>query len=223
MNAKLKWIVDYMNKQISAIQMIDMIEVDRIINTLYNEVLLKDKQLFVCGNGGSASNVSHFVTDLGKGASDKLQKRFRVLSLNENMSWITAIGNDYSYADIFVKQLQNYATKGDYLFVLGVSGSSPNVVKAVEWANENGVNTIGLVGKKGGKVKELVKECIVVQDEHYGRVEDAQMLICHLICYAFMELEFTKILVYEYTEKDFLPYQCNPLKKQLRMPKQNDV
>jgi len=147
----------------------------------------EDRQLFVFGNGGSAANASHFITDLGKGASDKLGKRFRCLSLNDNVAWLTALGNDYSYDDVFVGQLQNYARPGDLVFTMSVSGSSPNLVKAVQWANDNGLTSIALVGGKRGHLADLAHEPIVIEDTHYGRVEDAHMTICHMLCYAFME------------------------------------
>ena len=96
--------------------------------------LKEDRQIFVFGNGGSAANASHFATDLGKGASDKVGKRFRVLSLNDNVGWMTALANDYAYEDVFVGQLQNYGKPGDLALALSVSGNSPNCVKALEWA-----------------------------------------------------------------------------------------
>ena len=106
----------------------------------------EDRQIFVFGNGGSAANASHFVTDLGKGASDKVGKRFRVLSLTDNVSWMTALGNDYSYEDVFVGQLQNYGKPGDIALSISVSGNSPNCVKALDWAKKNGLRTVALVG-----------------------------------------------------------------------------
>ena len=130
---------------------------------------------------------SHFITDLSKGASDKLPKRFRAVSLNDNFAWITALGNDYSYDEIFSRQLMNFARPGDFVMVMSVSGSSPNLVKAVEWARDNEVFTIALVGGKEGKLAEISDFVFKVDDTHYGRVEDAHMSICHMICYAFME------------------------------------
>jgi len=147
----------------------------------------EDRQLFAFGNGGSGSNTSHFITDLGKSSSDKLGKRFRCMSLNENMAWITALGNDYSYEDVFVGQLQNYARPGDLVLTMSVSGSSPNLVKAIEWANNQGLTTIALVGGKRGKLADIAQEVIVIDSEHYGRVEDAHMTICHMLCYYFIE------------------------------------
>ena len=148
--------------------------------------LREDRQIFVFGNGGSAANASHFATDLGKGASDKVGGRFRVLSLNDNVSWMTALGNDYSYDDVFVRQLMNYGRPGDLMLTMSVSGNSPNLVKAIEWAKKNGLHTVALVGGKRGRLAELAEQVIVVNDTHYGRVEDAHMGICHMLCYAFM-------------------------------------
>ena len=145
------------------------------------------KQIFVFGNGGSAANASHFVTDMAKGASDKLANRFKCLSLNEHMGLITAISNDYSYRDIFKKQLENFASEGDMVFTMSVSGNSANLVEAVNWAKNNGLHTIALVGGNKGQLAEIADDVIIVDSLHYGHVEDIHMLICHMIAYAFME------------------------------------
>ena len=181
-----QWVADYLTAQQAAHDSIPIDAVAQIIEK-FRAALREDRQIFVFGNGGSAANASHFATDLGKGSSDKLGKRFRVLSLNDNVSWMTALGNDYAYEDVFVRQLMNYARPGDLVLVMSVSGSSPNVVKAVEWANKNGVDTIALVGGKRGKLAEIAGQAIVIEETHYGRAEDAHMGICHMICYAFME------------------------------------
>ncbi len=180
------WLESYVRTQKETLNAIPLEQVIRIIGLL-STAAREDRQIFVCGNGGSASNASHFATDLGKGASDKLGKRFRVLSLNDNVSWLTALGNDYAYDQIYSAQLQNYARPGDILLLLSVSGSSPNLVKAAEFAREKAVHTIALVGGKRGKLAQLADEAVVVSSEHYGRAEDAQMTICHMLCYAFIE------------------------------------
>jgi D-sedoheptulose 7-phosphate isomerase len=100
---------------------------------------------------------------------------------------MTALANDYAYEDIFVGQLQNYGQPGDLALCLSVSGSSPNCVKALAWAKQNGLHTVVLVGAKRGRMAEIAEQVIVINDTHYGRVEDAQTSICHLLCYAFME------------------------------------
>ncbi|HZN63889.1 MAG TPA: SIS domain-containing protein, partial [Tepidisphaeraceae bacterium] len=86
------------------------------------------------------------------------------------------------------RQLENYARPGDIVLVMSVSGNSPNVVKAVEWAKRHGVFTAALVGGKRGRLAEIADEPIVIDSQHYGRVEDAHMAICHMLCYAFMEI-----------------------------------
>ncbi len=180
------WVADYIHRQKAALDSIPVTQVSALIQTL-REALKEDRQVFVFGNGGSAANASHFATDLGKGASDKLGRRFRVLSLNDNVSWLTALGNDFSYDDVFVRQLENYARPGDLVLAASVSGSSPNLVKAFGWAKAHGVRTVALVGGKRGSLAEIADHCIVVNDTHYGRAEDGHMGIFHMLCYAFME------------------------------------
>jgi len=110
------------------------------------------------------------------------------MSLNDNVSWMTALGNDYSYEDVFVRQLMNYGKRGDVVLAMSVSGNSPNVVKAVDWAKRHGVFTVALVGGKRGRLAEIADLPVVIDSHHYGRVEDAHMAICHMVCYAFMEM-----------------------------------
>jgi D-sedoheptulose 7-phosphate isomerase len=181
-----QWIHDYVAAQKAALDSLSTPSIARVIE-IFRQALRDDRQIFAFGNGGSASNASHFITDLGKGSSDKVGRRFRCLSLNDNVSWMTAIGNDYSYEDIFVRQLENYARSGDVALAMSVSGNSPNLVRAFEWAKRHGVQTIALVGGKRGRLAELADLSVVVNDAHYGRAEDAQMGVCHMICYAFME------------------------------------
>jgi len=181
-----QWISDYFKAQQAALASIPEQGVSLLVETL-RKALHDDQQVFVFGNGGSAANASHFATDLGKGASDKIGKRFRVISLNDNVPWMTALANDYAYDEVFVAQLRNYARPGDVVLALSVSGNSPNCVRALEWARGHGLVTVALVGAKRGKMAEVSEQVIVIDDTHYGRVEDAQMGICHAACYAFME------------------------------------
>lgn len=181
-----QWISDYLKTHKTTLDSIPVDGVGQLVEKL-RVALKEDRQVFVFGNGGSAANASHFATDLGKGASDKLGKRFRVLSLNDNVAWMTALGNDYAYEDVFVGQLKNYGRPGDLVLALSVSGNSPNCVKALEWSKQNGLKTVALVGAKRGRMAEIAEQVLVISDTHYGRVEDAQMGICHILCYAFME------------------------------------
>lgn len=182
------FLADYIAQQKQTLDTIPLDKVSEIVS-IFKQALEKDRQIFVFGNGGSAANASHFITDLGKGSSDKTWRRFRCLSLNDNTAWMTALGNDYAYEDIFLRQLMNFCNSGDVIFVMSVSGNSPNLVRAATWAKENGAQVIALVGSKRGKLAELAHLTLVVEDSHYGRVEDAHMGICHMIAYSFMELE----------------------------------
>ncbi|MFN8357357.1 MAG: SIS domain-containing protein [Spirosomataceae bacterium] len=177
---------DYITQQQAAFECIPLEQVEVLIQK-FRKALAEDRQIFVFGNGGSAANASHFVTDLSKSASDAMGKRFRCMSLNDNVMWITALGNDYAYEDVYVRQLMNFAQPGDMVMALSVSGSSPNLVKAFEWAKQHHVETIALIGGKKGTLANISDFTIVIDSTHYGRVEDAQMTICHLICYAFIE------------------------------------
>ena len=146
-------------------------------------------QIFVCGNGGSAASASHLANDLGKGASVGRDLRFRVLSLTDNIAWITALANDSTYAQIFVDQLRNFARPGDLLIAFSGSGNSPNIVQAVEWAEKEGILTVGVTGQPGGKLGQIARYPILVESSHMGHIEEAHFLILHLASYYFMEGE----------------------------------
>ncbi len=180
------WLQNYVAEQHRALDSVPLADIAKVVE-LVLDAHERDARIFAVGNGGSAANASHFATDLGKSASDARKKRFRVTSLTDNVPWITALGNDYEYADVFVRQLQIHAEKGDLLIATGVSGSSPNVVKAFEWARKAGVKTVALVGANRGRLPGLADVSVVVEDSHYGRVEDVQMHILHMVCYAFIE------------------------------------
>lgn len=180
------WIKNYIEEQKKLLEALPVDEIHSILD-IFIEAHERNQQIFVFGNGGSATNASHFTTDLGKCSSDSLSKRFRCFSLNENVSWITAVGNDDSYADIFVRQLENYARPGDLVVAFSVSGNSPNLVRAFEWANKQDLHTLALTGGKGGKLAKIAGKALVIPSEHYGHAEDIQMMIAHIICYAFIE------------------------------------
>jgi len=180
------WIRSYLARQCDVLAALPFDAIGELIE-IVRRAGEQWRNIFVIGNGGNAANASHFATDLGKGASDRSPHRFRVLSLTDNVPWLTAIGNDYAYEDVFVRQLMNFAQSGDVLIASSVSGNSPNLLRATEWANANGLETIALVGSRRGELARVARRLMVVEDTHYGRVEDAQMTILHLLCYALME------------------------------------
>src|SRR5215218_3399096 len=114
------YLSQYLKAHKEALDLIPLDKVSGLID-LFVKAWKEDRQIFVFGNGGSAANASHFVTDLGKGASDKLAKRFRVSSLNDNVSWMSSLGNDYSYDEVFSRQLMNFARPGDIVLMMSVS------------------------------------------------------------------------------------------------------
>ncbi len=184
----LDWLTSYIAAQKQALDTINPAELVPLIATL-REAHRAGRRIFVVGNGGSAANASHFVTDLGKNSSEAMPSPFRVLSLTDNTAWITAIGNDYAFDDAFLRQLKNHGEAGDVLIVISVSGNSPNLVKILDWSKQIGIKTIALVGGKRGRCAELADQVVVVEDTHYGRVEDVQMNILHMLCYVFVERE----------------------------------
>lgn len=147
------------------------------------------RTIFTCGNGGSASTASHFVCDILKGASFNRPKRFRIMALTDSLPTLTAYSNDVSYDCVFVEQLKNFGQPGDILLSISGSGNSPNVLRAVEYANQAGIKTIGLTGRDGGQLGRLSQLEINVADPHMGRIEDGHMIICHMLAYYFMDTE----------------------------------
>lgn len=186
------WVRSYVARQCDVLAALPFETIGELIEIVRNAGEQK-RNIFAIGNGGNAANASHFATDLGKGASDRGPGRFRVLSLSDNGPWLTAVGNDYTYEDVFVRQLMNFAQSGDVLIASSVSGNSPNLVRAMEWANGNGLETIALVGSRRGRLAEIARRLMVIEDTHYGRVEDAQMTILHLLCYALMESPMAEV------------------------------
>jgi D-sedoheptulose 7-phosphate isomerase len=117
------------------------------------------------------------------------KKRFKVISLTDNVAVTTALGNDLSFDDIFVQQLKNLMKKDDVVVAFSASGNSPNIIKALEFAKKAGAVTVGFLGfKTGGKASKLCDHKIVVDDDHYGRVEDAHLVIQHMVSNYLMEI-----------------------------------
>lgn len=141
-----------------------------------------NKTIFFIGNGGSASTASHFVNDISLG-SRQFEKPFRAISLCDNQAVITAIGNDDGYENIFLQQLQTQAKAGDVLVAISASGNSPNVIKAINWAKDNDLTTVGLSAFDGGMLAKLSDLNIHVPTKigEYGPAEDLHMVICGLV------------------------------------------
>jgi D-sedoheptulose 7-phosphate isomerase len=178
----------YKSELIQAIDSIDLTSVQEAIEVL-RRAREEGRRIFTCGNGGSASTASHFVCDIVKGASFGREKRFKIIALTDSLSTLTAYSNDVSYECVFVEQLKNHAEPGDVLIAISGSGNSPNVLRAMEYANSIGVHTIALSGRDGGKMGPLAKTEVRVKHPHMGRIEDGHMIVLHMIGYYFMEEE----------------------------------
>ena len=176
----MEGIKEYIFHLQSAISAIPIHKIERIVKLLL-EAYRVEKQIFILGNGGSASTASHFACDLGKGTINGNGKRFRALSLTDNISLMTAWANDSSYNDVFKEQLENLLNPGDIVIGISASGNSKNVLNAMEYARVTGCITIGFAGFGGGRLAGMVDECITVESDKYGPVEDVHLVLEHII------------------------------------------
>ena len=156
------------------------------IDQCIEKILLTYKhkgKILVCGNGGSAADAQHFAAELtGRYLGDR--RAYAAISLTTDTSALTSISNDYGYDQVFRRQLEAVGNTGDMLFAISTSGNSGNIVQAVEYARDHGVYTVGLLGKDGGKLNALVDLPLVVPSNHTARIQEAHILILHILCEA---------------------------------------
>lgn len=164
---------------------------DRLATT-FTEARTHGRTIFFCGNGGSASTASHFTSDLAKGTIVEGAPRFRALSLADNIPQMLAWGNDSCYEDIFVEQLKNLFRPGDVVVGISGSGNSGNVLRAIQYAKENGGVTVGITGFDGGKLRSMVDLCLVVPVHNMQKTEDIHMLVDHLTTLMIKEEELAR-------------------------------
>ena len=184
----MEFLKAYKQDLLEAIDKIDLDKVEQAIEWM-KQARAAGGAIFTCGNGGSASTASHFVCDMLKGASYERPQRFRIQALTDSLPTLTAYANDVSYDVVFEEQLKNLARPGDVVLAISGSGNSPNVLRALEYANSAGCRTISLTGRDGGKLARLAQLDIRVPVPHMGRIEDAHMIVCHMIAYYFMDTE----------------------------------
>jgi D-sedoheptulose 7-phosphate isomerase len=146
------------------------------------------KQIFMIGNGGSASTANHFTCDFGKNASHSDNERFKIISLCDNISYITAYGNDVGYESVFEEQLKNLMEEGDIVFAISASGNSSNIINAVEFAIEKKGLVISLTGGNGGKLKGLSNVNLNVSSNVIEQVEDLHLIFEHIIVFVFKHM-----------------------------------
>jgi D-sedoheptulose 7-phosphate isomerase len=166
---------------------IDRLPVDRIeaIGEILYRAYRHDKQVFIVGNGGSAATASHLACDLGKNTISPDRQRFRVTSLNDNMSLVSAIANDLGYEHVFSEQLKNLIRPGDVLISITGSGNSLNIVNAMEYARERAATNVALLGFDGGRAIRLADEYVLIPVEDYGVIEDLHLVLDHILTECF--------------------------------------
>lgn len=158
---------------------VDHAAVERYADALY-DAWKRRARVFVFGNGGSAYNASHHVTDYVKTASVPGKPRLLAFSMTDNVGLTTAVGNDLSYEETFSFPLESYAQAGDVAVGISCSGNSANLLRACAWARDNGLTVVALTGFSGGKVKDLAHIHINIPSENYGVIEDLHMSIGHI-------------------------------------------
>jgi D-sedoheptulose 7-phosphate isomerase len=165
----------------TVLRRIDPEEIGHFIQTLL-QARERAATVFFIGNGGSAATASHFANDLLIG-TNHYEKPFRTISLADNVPILTAIGNDFGYEEIFVRQLRSLGKSGDVLVAISASGNSPNLIQAFEYANSAGIGTIAITAFDGGRMKALASQGIHVPTElkEYGPAEDAHLVLDHLV------------------------------------------
>lgn len=177
---------EYLDRCAAEFAKLDLSQTEGLADDIYR-AYEEGRFVFICGNGGSGSNSSHFCEDLGKSTLDPKDftdddvKRLKVLSLTDNTPYILAWGNDEGFDRIFVEQLKNFASAGDVLIAISGSGNSPNVLNAVEWANRHDLRTWGITGYDGGKLRDLAGNNLHVPLNDMGMVESIHLVLFHWI------------------------------------------
>src|SRR6185295_13568158 len=164
------------------LRLLDADAIARIVK-YFEEVRERRATIYIAGNGGSASTASHWVNDLGKATKRFGQTPIRVMSLSDNVSWLTALANDEGYDRVFSGQLENFAKPGDVLVLISASGNSPNLLRAAELAKSRSVSTVALLGFDGGALKDMVDEYLLIPSKKgaYGLVESGHSILCHIL------------------------------------------
>ncbi len=194
----------YMAEHLACLQALPLAAIEATVDHLW-DAYERDATIFICGNGGSASMSSHFASDLARTvmSPDLIDhaRRFRVVSLVDNVALLTAWSNDESYARIFAEPLYNLARSGDVLVAISGSGASLNIIAALEAARDLQLTTIGLTGQSGGRLRTDADICIAVETDKYEHNEPLHSMIFHLITFYLRE----RLIAYHMPEAASVP------------------
>lgn len=171
----------YLEYLTSVLKAIDTRAIGQFVETLL-DARERGATIYFIGNGGSAATASHFANDIAIG-TNSYDKPFRAVSLTDNQAIITAVGNDFGYEEIFVRQLRLLGRKGDVVVAISASGNSPNLIRAFDYAKSVGIKTVAITAFDGGKMHQMADECVHVPTapKEYGPAEDAHMVLDHLV------------------------------------------
>jgi len=172
--------INYRDLLIETLKKIDLTKVDQLVD-IFIDAHARGAQIFTLGNGGSGASASHAAGDFLKGASYGLDKRFKIICLNDNLPSMMAIANDIGWDDIFIEPLKNYLEPGDVVIGISGSGNSRNVLKAGEYAKTNGATLVGMTGFKGGRLREISDLSIHSDAMDMEVAEDVHMAVFNMV------------------------------------------
>jgi D-sedoheptulose 7-phosphate isomerase len=171
---------NYLHGLCTILEQLPVEAVEEMVERFF-QAYLQGRSIYAFGNGGSAALASHAACDLGKGTALNGNPRFRVLSLTDNVSLITAWANDVAYEDIFAAQIKPLIEPGDIAFAISGSGNSPNVLKALSVSREAGGINVGLCGYRGGRMKDLCDLCVIAPSDNMQQIEDSHVCVMHAV------------------------------------------
>ncbi len=174
---------NYLSGIKSLLEIFDIHSFQRIVDAIL-EAYDTEKRIFVMGNGGSGATASHFTCDINKGCCLDLNKKFKMICLNDSLPTLLALANDVSYDAVFVEQMKNFYLPGDLVIGISGSGNSPNVLRAIEYARAHQGTTIGLSGFSGGQLASLVDIAWVAPVDDMQKIEDMHMIVVHMVMQA---------------------------------------
>ena len=178
----MKYLKDYKNNLMKAVDNINIDEINKIEKLILKKIY-QNRQIFTCGNGGAASASNHFLCDFNKGIkiSSNTKLKPKVISLSSDIENILAISNDISFDEIFSFQLENYCKPGDLLITFSCSGASKNIIKAIQFAKKNKLNTISFTGFASRKIQKMTELNFNINMKNYGVSEDIFQSLMHMI------------------------------------------
>jgi len=177
---------EYVKKEIKVLSNLDASSINDVMNAIL-EAYEKSANIYIFGNGGSASTASHFQNDFNKGISEYLEKKFNFVCLNDNIPTVMAIANDLGYENVFSFQLRNKLKTDDLVIGISGSGNSPNVLNAIEYAKSAGVRTVGITGYDGGKLAKTADISFIAYINNMQITEDIHMILDHMMMSVFMD------------------------------------